>query len=151
MSAINDAASEMRIGRPTGLEKLKMFFTHPLSKQDSLQAKKLYNQIIQDYEDVVKITDTGRLFKIFYLEIDTSAIPVQKSFISIHIINDSLPTNPVEKRELSDLIYSINNENKQYDLNQISACIFILSHMTGLNFKPFEIYEINEWYNQLKR
>ena len=41
MSAINDAASEMRIGRPTGLEKLKMFFTHPLSKQDSLQEKKI--------------------------------------------------------------------------------------------------------------
>ena len=112
MSAINDAASEMRIERPEGTKKLKAYFQNPVNVQDSLQAKKLYDQISQDYMEVINRTDTAMLFKYYYSQIDTSASAVTKIFIPIHITNNKLPIDSNERKELDDLMKVINNKKR---------------------------------------
>ena len=76
---------------------------------------------------------------------------MQLKLIPIHIINNHLPSDSIERQELFKFIDIINNKEREYSLNDISGNIFLLSSLANLNFKPFQIKEINEWFNNLIR
>lgn len=148
LSKINDAASEMRVGRIQGMDKLMYYFQHSGNYNDSTLAKNLYDQILQDYRDInLQYRDSSS--KIDYYYPDSSNRALLSQIKPIHIINNRFPTDPSEKNELLFLINNVNDKNN--DLNLLSYYIGWLSRVTNLNFIPFQLKEINDWFNKLIR
>ena len=127
LSRINDAASEMRIGRKQGMEKLRSHFLKPDNSLDSLTAINLYNQIIEDYVQVFNSRGTG-----------TNPVHIKR-------LDDTIPTNM--KPFIKSLVEEIQVSN---DLNEISDDIYQLNWNSETKFKPFEIEEIMAWYKHFK-
>jgi hypothetical protein len=143
---INDAASKMRIGLPEGMYKLKSYFKSPTNnKGDSLKAKNIYDLICSDYYEAEKADTFSTGYGYYYTEDSKYA----NTYLPIHIVNNKMPTDPKEIKVLNDIINFINNKHKRYDLNIISIQIGMLSKLTNIDFRPFQIDEINKWYSEL--
>jgi hypothetical protein len=146
LSNINDAASEMRIGRKSGMYKLKSYFEGDYNVIDKLNAKKLYDRISNDYYNMTqfKTDDQDAVQNVFK---DTSLLR-KADLIFIHIINNHVPTDKEELSQLKKFMKEINNNE---DLSEVARYIFYLSRLANVDFKPFQIEKINAWFNGLQK
>lgn len=150
ISNINDAASEMRLGRPSGMRKLKSYFEHPTNVNDSIQARRLYDRITNDYNDVFE-HPTNIPNAIQNVVNDTAYMRKVAHLVPIHIIDNHLPKDSIEMKELRNIMLNIDNANDDYDLNEVSESIYFLSKLANVHFKDFQIKEIDEWFKGLQK
>jgi hypothetical protein len=137
---IQDAVSKMRkIDGPgselayEGMVELKEYIKsrNPIEKAI---AEKYYQKVSMSYFD--------------YLNNGRPGISYEE-FKPIEIKNNRLPPSEVQRKNLKTLIDIINNK-KNVLLFDIAHAIWWLNYCTSTKFKPFQIEEVNNWYNLLK-
>lgn len=144
LTRINDAASKMRIGLPSGAKDLKKYFTNSTNASDSGLAKELYDLITNDYN-----TAFLRVRKDYINYKAGEWSNLSPDYSGFKIIQNTYPANQKDRDFLKLLIKIINNENDEFSLNDVASSIFIISAISNKAFKPFEINEINSWYKGL--
>lgn len=130
LSLISDAASKMRIGHLEGFLKLKKMSVELPNSTDRYNAKKLLDEISQDYFLVSNK---------YYSDSEADSVlmyPTQTNLVSI---------KQQKKNLIEELVKDI---NKEHNLNIVADDINRLSKITGQNFKPFEFEKINSWYKE---
>lgn len=126
---INYAATNMRNGIREGERILKSYYLFPESKDDSIKAKRIYDQICTRYNNAADL----------YLK-DNPCVNYYN--------NGKLPDDKYTRQGLESVIKELNDPGT--DLTRSAFLIRCLSTSAKKDFKCFEINEVNEWYNSLK-
>lgn len=126
---INYAATNMRNGIREGEKILKSYYLFPESKDDSIKAKRIYDQICTGYDNAADL----------YLK-DNPCVNYYN--------NGKLPDDKYTRQGLESVIKELNDP--ETDLTRSAFLIRCLSTSAKKDFKCFEIDKVNEWYNSLK-
>ncbi len=143
ISKIDAAAATMISGHIEGLKLLQSYFLNPESSEDSLRAKKLYDDICMDYEN--------RTPKMFGGSRPVN-LPISDSIeLRNSLRNGELPTTRLSRDAVVSIIANIKDPENKHDLNMKAYFIYALNYATGTHFKCFEFDKINDWFNGLRK
>jgi hypothetical protein len=128
--SIQYAATRMRQGIRDGEKTLKQYYLKAENTEDSIKARKLYDEICKPYQDI--------------------AINYIKTHPVVNFYNNGrMPDDKYVRQGLENIMKEINDPNT--DLSRLAFIIIALRESAKRQFKCFETREINDWFNGLKK
>jgi len=128
LSKITDSAMRMRIGLRSGLKDLNDLKNSSIIEYLKTRAENIYRDICYDYNRIAE----ARFREIYPDTVKPDAI--KPIVIGFDAIEATIP----------NMVKIIQTEN---NLNSVATAFIIFRRKTGIQFKMFDIQEVNEWWS----